>query len=104
MSFSETEKGTLAEILGVNPLVINDHLNLVVSDLTTETEDLIQADIVLWATYRSDFINVHPNTANFGAEIKPAEARAAIRNRIANWLTFKMEISSSAGFSRLARS
>ena len=90
MAFTETEKGTLAEILGIMPLTLSDHLDMVISELTTEVEDLIQADIVTWNLYRNDFTRIHPREKNFGAEVNPADVRATIRARVANWLSFSM--------------
>lgn len=88
MAFTATEKGTLAEILGIMPETLDDHLDMVESALTTEVEDLIQADIVVWNTYRNNFVRIHPKEKNFGAEVNPADVRATIRMRIGNWLSF----------------
>jgi hypothetical protein len=90
MAFTEVEKGTLTEILGITYSALDTHLDYVV--LTTEVEDLIQADLTLWATYRNATdVSIRPMESNFGAEIEAGGIKGTIMRRIANWL--EMDIS-----------
>ena len=91
MAFSESEKATLTEILGITYSALTTHLESVV--LTTEIEDAIQADIVIWnSTYRNtNDVSIEPKESNFGARINGDGVRSAMMRRIANWLEFDID-------------
>lgn len=103
MAFSATEKDTIAEMFGIDTDVLGRHLLLVESNLSAETYTRIRADLVTWAANRDNFVKVHPNMANFGAEINPAEIRNAITMRTAKALTYNTDLLAGA-YGRLARS
>jgi len=88
MSFSETELGTLQEILEIPAFDLNIVLDR--ATITTEVETLIRADVTAWPTYRDSFVSIEPNTRNFGARMNSDANRQAIKARIANWLNMPM--------------
>ena len=99
MSFTETQKGTLQEILDIPALDLDIVLDR--ATITAEVETLIGNDITLWATYRNDFLLTNAGPSGFKGRLAAEDNRQAIRKRIANWLNFKLETSSG---SRLVRS
>jgi hypothetical protein len=102
MAFTETEKATLTEILGITYSALDTHLDYVV--LTTEVEDAIQADIVLWATYRNAIsVSIEPKDSNFGARVDSGDIRRSIIARIANWLELDLISSTGSEWARTER-
>jgi hypothetical protein len=69
MAFTATELVILGDIVGMNPVELDDWLDTVT--VSAEVEDAIQADIVIWSsTYaNSAGIQVEPKESNFGARI-----------------------------------
>jgi len=100
MSFDNTEKGTLCEILECSPFTLDVHLDAMSTALTTEVESLVRDDIDLWATYRDDFMYSTAGPAHWQGRDDPAMNRTAIRKRIANWIDFDLQITSSSGLIR----
>jgi hypothetical protein len=96
MAFTETEKATLTEILGITYSALDTHLDYVV--LTTEIEDAIQADILYWnANLRNVAdVNIHPTESNKGAELNGGANRLTIMQRIANWLELDLSFGGSS--------
>lgn len=87
-SLSETDKLKIAKILGVDYVTINDQIfNLGSAYVTDAVVTMVQAEITRWdAGVGSDFVNIEPNTANYGARINPDNEKADIRKNIATLL------------------
>lgn len=88
MALTEANKLKLAQILGVDYIMVNDQIyNLGSTYITAEVESMLLAEIDRWdAGAGNDFVSVEPNTANYGARIDPSLEKADIRKNIANLL------------------
>lgn len=106
MAFTETEKVTLSEILGITPLALTQHLEYVEAGLTTEAEDAIQADITYWnANLRNvAAVSIHPTESNRGAAINGDTVEGKLIRRIANWLSYDLSYLTSPYYVRTERS
>jgi hypothetical protein len=69
MAFTDAELVTLGDIVGMNPVELDDWLDTVT--ISASVEDAIQADIVLWNTSYANAagIQIEPKESNFGARM-----------------------------------
>ena len=69
MAFTATELVIIGDIVGMNPVELDDWLDSIT--ISTEVEDAIQADVVLWnSTYANAAgIQIEPKESNFGARM-----------------------------------
>jgi hypothetical protein len=82
MAFTAAELVTIGDITGYNPVELNEWLDSIT--VSTEVEDAIQADIVLWnSTYaNASGIQIEPKESNFGARVNGSLGRDDIIVRV----------------------
>lgn len=84
---TEPQQIAITEILGITRDSLTSQLVYLGARLTQGVIDRIAAHITSWnAGIGSNWIDIEPNTANFGAKIKRSAAREQIQNAIANLL------------------
>lgn len=81
MAFTDAELVPLGDIVGMNPVELDDWLGSVT--ISAAVEDAIQADIVLWnASYANAAgVTIEPKESNFGARMNGDSSRADIVTR-----------------------
>lgn len=102
--FTDAERSSLADILGIDDNALTRHLNLVITNLPDSTVTKIKADVVTWDANVNEYVKVHPNDANFGVEVDPARIKQGIISRTARRLSFNTAFLGSSGIARLSRS
>jgi hypothetical protein len=98
MAFTAAEKVTLGDIVGMNPVELTDWLAVVT--ISTEVEDAIQADIVLWGTTYANAVGVtiEPKESNFGARMSGDLGRDEIIVRTRRRLQIPNPMATTAGY------
>lgn len=106
MALSEANEIKTGQILGLAPFEITDQITWIGDRFTAAVQSAVEAQITLWdAGASTNYTNIEPNVANFGAKISAESARKAIRERIAVLLERPDWASGGAGSqARLTRS
>jgi hypothetical protein len=87
--FSEAQQIAITEVLGITRDSLTSQLVYLGERVTQGVIDRIQEHLDSWdAGIGTNYVRVHPNLKNFGAEINPDLARDAIRSNIGNLLEF----------------
>lgn len=103
MALSEANQLKVCQILNVTPSVLEYQLSLLADDFTSAVQTAVEAQITLWdAGASTNYTDIEPKEANFGAKISAGSARQAIAQRIAVLLD-RPDWASGAGSSRLTR-
>lgn len=77
----------------MTPLVLEEYLSVYPYD--ADTQSAVELQMERWETAGVDFVKVHPNVRNFGAEINPEREKADIRQNIAILLEFPLAMVSN---------
>lgn len=106
MALSEANAINIAQILGIAPFEVTDQIAWIGDRFTAAVQTAVEAQITLWTAGAStNYTDIEPNMANFGAKIRAESARKAIRERIAVLLERPDWASGSTGSqARLTRS
>ncbi len=104
MALSDTDKATVCQILGVVPSDLDYQLTLLSTSFTATIQTAVEDQIALWdGGAATNYTDIEPKEANFGARIKAGSARQAIRERIAVLLE-RPDWASGGATARLVRS
>lgn len=84
MALTETQTLTIAEILGVSVVDIDDQIVWLGNTYATSAwQTRVEAQLTRWTTAGVDFVAIEPNVKNFGAKIDPNNEKADIRANLA---------------------
>jgi hypothetical protein len=92
-TLTEAEKLSIGNILGVDYISLDAHLDFYASKYTTASDTAVRAELTRWTASGAKFVAIEPNTANYGAKIDPEKAKADIRKNLANLLFYKLPTS-----------
>ena len=85
MALTEANLNRLVDILEVTRRDLELQITFLGSEFTAQVQTDVEAKITEWdAGVGSDFINIHPNTENFGAEKNAERAKDQIRKFLSN--------------------
>ena len=98
MSFTDSQKLSIARILGITPTLLDAQITSLGASLTAAKETAVIAEIARWTDGAgTNFTRIHPKEKNFGAEINPESAKKDIRANIALILEWQSVIESGIG-------
>jgi hypothetical protein len=104
MSFTRTEAITIAKILGIDRIVLENHIALYPSEIDSTVEGLVRDEITRWTGgISTNFTSIEPKERNFGARIDPSAAKADVQKNIANLLLIGDYAVSAGNWGRSAR-
>lgn len=96
MAFTDENKLSICKITGTSLSDLNSHIADNPVSFAVETQ--VVAELNRWtAGAGSNFVRIHPNDRNFGAEIDPSAERADIRRNIVTLLQIPSSIMSLKG-------
>lgn len=85
MALTEAQKLSVAEILRVTVIDINDQITWLGDTYATSAwQTKVEAELTRWDTAGVNFTAVEPKEANFGARIDPTDAKNDIRSNLAS--------------------
>lgn len=88
MAFTETQKVSITDILGITLSLLNAHLTSL-GTLSPEIEADVIAQIALWeAGAGTNYLSIEPKESNLGTRLNGGDARAGIRRRVATDLEY----------------
>jgi hypothetical protein len=103
MAFTESQKLTIAEILGITYIELTDKIFYLGTDnVTTEVESQIISQIALWNEVKDKYSDFTPTESNEGLNLRSQRARDAVKKSVALKLYFT-EIASGVGQTVLSR-
>lgn len=86
-TLTDRQKTSLCDILDMDIVTVTEHLTYIDDRITAALDERLKAEIAYWDTnIKDDFLRVHPNTENMGADINPEREKSAVRQRIGRWL------------------
>lgn len=95
MAFTESQKLSISQILGITPTLLDAQITSLGATLTAAKETAILEQVTLWQSgIGSKTTKLHPKESNKGVETNPMSARADIQRNIAVLLEM-----SAAGYS-----
>lgn len=90
LGFTDAEKASLEEIVEMDFQRLDSHLDYLAGlsgpAYPAATVARVQADIVLWDSYKDKHIRAHPTATNLGGDKDTARNRSAIRDRVCRHL------------------
>ena len=84
MALTEAQTLTIAEVLGVSVVDINDQITwLGATYATAAWQTRVESQLSRWTTASTNFVAIEPKEKNFGAKIDPNSEKNDIRAMLA---------------------
>jgi hypothetical protein len=97
MAFSDSQKLSIARIVGITPTLLDAQLVSLGDTLTAAVETAVIAEITRWSEVADDFVEIEPNAANYGVRIRPTLVKADIVRNILFLLEMTMQMPTTMG-------
>ena len=86
MALSESNILKICQVLKINSIDLNDHLDFYATYFTTERNTQITTELDSWDLVKGDFVKVHPVERNYGVEINSNNAKDDVRSNLESLL------------------
>ena len=103
MSFTATEKVSIATITGVSTIQLDTVLAAYADHISAEAETAVRAEIARWETSGGKFTSIEPTESNKGVRVNASLAKEDIRKNIANLLFLTDYVGTSSAQGVLVR-
>ncbi len=103
MAFTESELLKIVTITGYSFSTLEGQVRYLGTGVTPGLEAAVRDELDKWEAVENNFTRVYPTAENFGAEINPELAKAAIRRNIKR-LLYLVGAFETVGMTRIYRS